>query len=74
MNLESPPRLPGCLDEQQVLLATSLRDFAAWQRYGYISPGEQKLNGYKVLQFKEKPDKETAELYLKTQGFIMTQD
>jgi mannose-1-phosphate guanylyltransferase/mannose-6-phosphate isomerase len=37
--------------------------------YGYISPGEQKLNGYKVLQFKEKPDKQTAELYLKN-GFL----
>lgn len=32
--------------------------------YGYISPGEKKLNGYKVEEFKEKPDYEVAVTYV----------
>lgn len=32
--------------------------------YGYISPGEKKLNGYKVNSFKEKPTPEKAEEYI----------
>jgi mannose-1-phosphate guanylyltransferase / mannose-6-phosphate isomerase len=33
--------------------------------YGYIAPGEKAGNGYIVREFKEKPDKETAEKYVK---------
>lgn len=32
--------------------------------YGYISPGEKKLNGYVVNSFKEKPTPEKAEEYI----------
>jgi len=32
--------------------------------YGYISPGDQKLNGYKVKEFKEKPEYEVAVAYV----------
>lgn len=33
--------------------------------YGYISCGDKLLNGYKVKEFKEKPDAKTAEEYVK---------
>jgi len=33
--------------------------------YGYIEPGEPKGNGYLVKTFKEKPDLDTAEAYIK---------
>jgi len=36
--------------------------------YGYISPGEKKLNGYVVNSFKEKPTPEKAEEYI-TKGY-----
>jgi mannose-1-phosphate guanylyltransferase/mannose-6-phosphate isomerase len=32
--------------------------------YGYISPGNQKLNGYQVKEFKEKPEYEVAVTYV----------
>jgi mannose-1-phosphate guanylyltransferase/mannose-6-phosphate isomerase len=32
--------------------------------YGYIAPGDEKLNGYKVKEFKEKPDYELAVKYV----------
>lgn len=32
--------------------------------YGYIAPGKQKLNGYQVKEFKEKPDYEVAVTYV----------
>ena len=32
--------------------------------YGYIAPGDKKLNGYKVKEFKEKPNYETAVKYI----------
>lgn len=32
--------------------------------YGYIAPGEQKLNGYQVKEFKEKPKYEVAVTYV----------
>lgn len=32
--------------------------------YGYIAPGKEKLNGYNVEEFKEKPDYDTAVTYL----------
>lgn len=32
--------------------------------YGYIAPGKQKLNGYEVKEFKEKPDYEVAVTYV----------
>ncbi|WP_461207739.1 mannose-1-phosphate guanylyltransferase/mannose-6-phosphate isomerase [Clostridium sp. DL1XJH146] len=32
--------------------------------YGYIAPGTQKLNGYKVKEFKEKPEYEVAVTYV----------
>jgi len=32
--------------------------------YGYISPGDKKLNGYLVQEFKEKPNYETAVSYI----------
>ena len=37
--------------------------------YGYIKPGEKLKFGYKVDEFKEKPDAETAEAYLR-QGYL----
>ncbi|KYC45381.1 MAG: Glucose-1-phosphate adenylyltransferase [Candidatus Methanofastidiosum methylothiophilum] len=37
--------------------------------YGYISCGEKLLNGYRVKEFKEKPDDKTAEKYLK-KGYL----
>lgn len=37
--------------------------------YGYIAPGERVLNGYKVLQFKEKPQLEVAEAYVE-KGYL----
>lgn len=37
--------------------------------YGYIAPGERKLNGYSVLQFKEKPEQHIAEEYVK-KGYL----
>ena len=32
--------------------------------YGYIEPGEKILNGYKVLNFREKPNRENAEKFI----------
>ncbi|AGY76824.1 mannose-1-phosphate guanylyltransferase/mannose-6-phosphate isomerase [Clostridium autoethanogenum] len=32
--------------------------------YGYIAPGNQKLNGYEVKEFKEKPEAEIAATYV----------
>ncbi|AGY76843.1 sugar phosphate nucleotidyltransferase [Clostridium autoethanogenum] len=32
--------------------------------YGYIAPGNKKLNGYEIKEFKEKPDYETAVTYV----------
>ncbi|MEQ8196628.1 MAG: mannose-1-phosphate guanylyltransferase/mannose-6-phosphate isomerase [Clostridiaceae bacterium] len=32
--------------------------------YGYIAPGEEKLNGYQVKEFKEKPEYEVAVTYV----------
>lgn len=32
--------------------------------YGYIAPGKIKLNGYEALEFKEKPDYQTAVKYI----------
>ena len=32
--------------------------------YGYIAPGDKKLNGYKVKEFKEKPEYEVAVTYV----------
>ena len=37
--------------------------------YGYIAPGERKLNGYKVLEFKEKPQLQIAEEYVE-KGYL----
>lgn len=37
--------------------------------YGYIAPGEAKLNGYKVIEFKEKPQLNVAEEYIK-KGYL----
>lgn len=37
--------------------------------YGYISCGDKIQNGYKVKEFKEKPDAKTAEVYLKN-GYL----
>lgn len=37
--------------------------------YGYISPGETKGNGYVVREFKEKPDLDTALVYL-SEGYL----
>ena len=37
--------------------------------YGYIKPGEKLEIGYKVDEFKEKPDKKTAEEYIK-KGYL----
>jgi mannose-1-phosphate guanylyltransferase/mannose-6-phosphate isomerase len=37
--------------------------------YGYISCGDELLNGYKVKEFKEKPDAKTAEEYVKN-GYL----
>ena len=37
--------------------------------YGYIKPGEELEGGYKVSAFVEKPDKHTAEKYLK-EGYL----
>lgn len=37
--------------------------------YGYISCGDELLNGYKVKGFKEKPDAKTAEEYVKN-GYL----
>ncbi|RMC97660.1 mannose-1-phosphate guanylyltransferase/mannose-6-phosphate isomerase [Clostridium autoethanogenum] len=32
--------------------------------YGYIAPGNEKLNGYEIKEFKEKPEYETAVTYV----------
>lgn len=37
--------------------------------YGYISCGDKILNGYKVKEFKEKPNQKTAEEYIKN-GYL----
>ena len=37
--------------------------------YGYIKPGDELEGGYKVSSFVEKPDKHTAEIYLK-EGYL----
>lgn len=37
--------------------------------YGYIKPGKEIKSGYKVEKFKEKPDSETAKLYL-DEGYL----
>jgi len=37
--------------------------------YGYIAPGAEKLNGYKVREFKEKPEYEVAVTYV-NQGYF----
>ena len=37
--------------------------------YGYINCGDKLLNGYKVKEFKEKPDEKTAEEYLRN-GYL----
>lgn len=38
--------------------------------YGYIEAGETEARGMKVKNFKEKPDRETAEMYVKTGRFF----
>ncbi|MFA7209412.1 MAG: mannose-1-phosphate guanylyltransferase/mannose-6-phosphate isomerase [Parcubacteria group bacterium] len=38
--------------------------------YGYIRKGEKTDSRYKVLQFKEKPDKKTAEQYILTGEYV----
>ena len=37
--------------------------------YGYISPGKKLATGYEVKEFREKPDRETAERYIKS-GYL----
>jgi len=37
--------------------------------YGYIKPGDSLYAGYRVAEFKEKPDKETALIYLQ-EGYL----
>lgn len=38
--------------------------------YGYIKKGEKLGSYYNVLEFVEKPNKETAEIYLKSGGYV----
>lgn len=38
--------------------------------YGYIQKGKKNLNHFKVVEFKEKPNKSTAEKYLKSGKYV----
>lgn len=49
---------------QEYLITFGIKPTSIHTGYGYISPGAPKLNGFKVKEFKEKPDVETARYYI----------
>ncbi len=51
------------------LVTFGIRPVSAHTGYGYIAPGEKEGPGFRVIEFKEKPDKETAAEYVQN-GYL----
>jgi mannose-1-phosphate guanylyltransferase/mannose-6-phosphate isomerase len=51
------------------LVTFGIRPSGAHTGYGYIAPGEKEGVGFRVKQFKEKPDQKTAEEYVRA-GYL----
>lgn len=58
------------LVEQDKLVTFGIVPTQAETGYGYIEQGEKNGNGFEVLRFVEKPNKETAQQYIASQKFL----
>ena len=67
---EAVPEIQAAADLAADHLVTfGISPVSAQTGYGYIAPGEREGVGFRVSQFKEKPDKNTAEQYVRS-GYL----
>jgi mannose-1-phosphate guanylyltransferase/mannose-6-phosphate isomerase len=56
--------------ETDAIMTIGITPTRAETQYGYIETGEPLSDGFRVTRFREKPDHETAEHYLKSGNFL----